>query len=185
VVAGAAWAVTIAAGAGPHDRRSGAAAPWRTLAFVPAQPSRTAAKATRAATPSTKLERWLIALIAVAAWSILPPYLGPLIGLELDVATSTEVVDHVLAGVLAMVAGLLALSFARRGETDSLRLLAALGVCALAALFQTVTHIPLVADAGGPLQPVGSVILHSTPAPVLLALSLWLMLRPVGEEQRV
>lgn len=155
---------------------------------MPAQRTPPAAKAANAATPaapSAKLERRLIALIAVAVWGILPPYIGPPLGLELDVPTSTEVVDHVVAGALAIAGAALALTFARRGETDSLRLLAALGVCMLAALFQFVTHVPLVLDAGGPLQPVDTVILHSTPSPVLLAMSLWLMLRGVPEEQSV
>lgn len=142
-------------------------------------------KAAGPSPPSSKLERRLIVVIAVAAWSILPPYVGPPLGLELDVATSTEVVDHVVAGLIALAGAALALSFARRGETDSLRLLAALGVCTLAALFQFVTHVPLVLDAGGPLQPVGTVILHATPSPVLLAMSLWLLLRAVPDEQSV
>jgi hypothetical protein len=160
----------------------------RTLASVAAQRTPPGAKRTKTApppAPSTKLEHRLIVLIAVAVWSILPPYIGPPLGLELDVPTSTEIVDHVVAGVLAIAGAGLALSFARRGETDSLRLLAALAVCTLAALFQFVTHVPLVLDAGGPLQPVGTVILHSTPSPVLLAMSLWLMVRAVPEEQSV
>ena len=138
-----------------------------------------------APTPSKTLERWLIALLAIAVWAMLPPYIGPLVGLTLDVPAATEVVDHIVAGVVALAGGLLALSFARRGETDSLRLLAALGVCALAALFGFVTHVPLVLDAGGPLQPVDTVILHSTPSPVLLAMSLWLLLRPLPDERSV
>lgn len=128
------------------------------------------------------LERWLIALAAVAAWSIVPPYLGPLVGLELDVASSVEVVDHVLPGVAAIAAALIALSEVRRGQTESMRALAALGVCTLAGLFETVTHFTLVLDAGGPQQPVASVILHATPGPVLLGLSLWLLLRPPGAD---
>ncbi|MDP1848102.1 MAG: hypothetical protein Q8K79_09950 [Solirubrobacteraceae bacterium] len=126
----------------------------------------------------TSLERWLIALAALAAWSIVPPYLGPLIGLELDVASTVEVVDHVLPGLCAVAAAYIALVEVRRGQTDSFRALAALGVCALAGLFQTVTHATLVLDAGGPLQPVGSVVLHATPGPLLLGLSLWLLVRP-------
>ena len=124
------------------------------------------------------LERWLIALAALAAWSIVPPYLGPLVGLELDVASSVEVVDHVVPGVTAIAAALIALADARRGASDSVRALAALGVCALAGLFQTVTHATLVLDAGDPLRPVDTVILHATPGPALLGLSLFLMLRP-------
>lgn len=130
--------------------------------------------ATSAADP---VERWLIVLAAVALWSMLPPYLGPLVGLELDVAASVELVDHVLPGLLACAAALIAHVEARRGQTESLRSLVALGVCVLAGLFETVTHVALVLDAGGPQQPVASVVLHATPGPVLLGLSLWLLLR--------
>lgn len=124
------------------------------------------------------LERWLVALAALAAWSIVPPYLGPLIGLDLDVSSTVEIVDHVIPGLCAIAGALLALERVRRGDTDSIRALAALGVCALAGLFQTVSHVTLVLNAGGPRQPVDAVVLHASPGPVLLALSLWLLLRP-------
>lgn len=117
-------------------------------------------------------------LAALAAWSIVPPYLGPLVGLDLDVDSTVEIVDHVLPGVAAIGGACIALVEVRRRRTDSLRALAALGVCALAGLFQTVTHATLVLDAGGAQQPVGAVLLHATPGPLLLALSLWLLLRP-------
>jgi hypothetical protein len=130
------------------------------------------------------LQRWLVALAAVGAWSILPPYLGPAVGLELDVDPSLEVIDHVLPGLLAIAGALFALSLARRGAPDSVPALAALAVCALAGLFQTVTHVPLVLDAGGPTQPVGAVVLHSTPGPVLTLLALALLLRPLPDDGR-
>jgi len=132
----------------------------------------------RPAADARPLERWLVGLALLAAWSIVPPYLGPLVGLELDVDSSVEIIDHVLPGVAAIGGALIALSEARLGNTDSIRSLAALGVCALAGLFQTASHFTLVLDAGGPLQPVGSVLLHASPGPALLALSLWLLLRP-------
>lgn len=142
---------------------------------------------TTSSTPSTqatlRLDRWLSLLIAVAVWSILPPYAGPLLGLELDVSASIEVIDHVVPGLLAVTAAGGALVLARRGRSDSLLAFAALAVCALAGLFQTVTHITLVRDAGDPLQPVGAVVLHASPGPVLLALSLWLLLRPLPSER--
>jgi hypothetical protein len=125
-----------------------------------------------------------VALIAVAVWSILPPYVGPLVGLELDVSSTVEVIDHLIPGLLAVLAACYALMLVRRGESDSIVLFSALAVCALAGLMQTVSHIPLVRDAGGPLQPVGAVVLHSTPGPVLLALSLWLLLGPQPSERR-
>jgi hypothetical protein len=123
-----------------------------------------------------------MALAAIAAWSILPPYLGPVLGFELDVPARIEVIDHVVPGVSAVIAALIALSYARRGQTDGVAMLAALGVCVLAGLFQTVSHLTLVLDAGGPLQPVDSVVWHATPGPLLLALALVLLLRPPASE---
>lgn len=123
-------------------------------------------------------ERGLIALAALAVWSILPPYVGPLVGLDLEVTASVEVVDHVLPGVSAAAAALIALAEVRRGAAESIRALAALGVCALAGLFQTVTHATLVINAGGPQHPVDSVLLHASPGPLLLLASLWLLLAP-------
>jgi len=121
--------------------------------------------------------------MAVGVWAILPPYVGPLLGLELEVSATVEAIDHVLPGVLTVIAAGAALALARRGRADSVPALAALAVCALAGLFQTVTHVPLVADAGSALAPVGSVVLHTSPGPVLLVLSLWLLLRPLPEER--
>lgn len=120
----------------------------------------------------------------LAAWSILPPYVGPLVALELDVASSVEVVDHVLPGLAAVVAACIALFLVRRGETDSVLALSALGVCVLAGLFQTASHLTLVMDAGGPEQPVGAVALHASPGPVLMLLALWLLLRAPEDEAR-
>ena len=114
----------------------------------------------------------------------MPPYLGPAVGLELDVPASVEVVDHVIPGVAAATAALLALGWARRGETDSMRVLAALGVGGLAGLFQTVSHVTLVLEAGEPQAPVGAVVLHATPGPLLLGLSLWLLLKPQPQDAR-
>ena len=134
-----------------------------------------------APTAATNLERALVALVAVALWSIVPPYLGPVLGFELDVSSKVEVIDHVVPGVSAAIAACIALSYARRGQTDGVAMLAALGVCVLAGLFQSVSHLTLVLNAGGPQQPVDSVVWHATPGPVLLVLSLVLLLRPPAE----
>ena len=63
----------------------------------------------RSRRPPRRLERAFIALILLALWSIVPPYLGPLVGLDLDVSAKLEVVDHVVPGVLAAVAACIAL----------------------------------------------------------------------------
>ena len=127
---------------------------------------------------SRRFERALIALAVLALWSRVPPYLGPLVGLELDVPSDVEVVDHILPGLSAAIAACIALSYVRRGKADSVAVLAALSVCVLAGLFQSVSHLTLVLDVGGPLRPVDTVILHATPGPALLVLSLWLLLWP-------
>jgi hypothetical protein len=166
---------------GGHDSRAArvasrllraTAAADATLAIVPRQSDHAGGSAPQ------PIEKWLIALAALAIYSILPPYLGPLIGLDLDVAASVEVVDHVLPGVVACAGALIARSQVRAGAADGIPALAALGACALAGLFQTVSHATLVLDAGGALRPVDSVVLHASPGPVLLLLSLWLLLAP-------
>lgn len=129
------------------------------------------------ASPTHALERRLCVLGALALWSIVPPYLGPLVGLELEVSSSVEVIDHVIPGLAAAAAAYVALTEVRRGKADSLRVFVALGACVLAGLMQTVSHITLVLDAGGPLAPVGAVVLHATPGPALLLVALWLLLR--------
>lgn len=107
---------------------------------------------------------------------MLPPYLGPSLGLELDVRPDIEVVDHVLPGaVVALCAGLAALRSrlhpsARPGV---LGLVLPAGAF-LAGLWQTATHAPLVAEAGGSQAPWGAVLLHSTTGPVIALLALWL-----------
>jgi hypothetical protein len=139
----------------------------------------------KAGAGGSPLERRLMALAVLAAWSIVPPYLGPVIGLELDVASTVEIVDHVIPGLCAVTAAGIALFDARHGQTDSFRALAALGICVLAGLFQSVSHATLVLNAGGPQQPVGAVVLHATPGPALLLFALWLLLRSQPEDHAV
>lgn len=138
-------------------------------------------RATPVPETSRTFERALIGLAVLALWSMVPPYLGPLVGLELNVPANVEVVDHILPGLSAAVAACIALSYVRRGEADSIAVLAALGVCVLAGLFQAVSHFTLVLDAGEPQTPVDTVILHATPGPALLVLSLWLLLWPPSQ----
>ena len=124
---------------------------------------------------------WLTVLVVVSAWSIVPPYFGPSLGLELDVASSVEVVDHVLPGAVALAGSGMALLLARNGDTESLSALGALGACALAGLWETVSHASLVLDAGDPGRPWGAVAFHAWPGPVILVLSLVLLLTPRPE----
>ncbi len=115
---------------------------------------------------------------------MLPPYIGPPLGLELNVAAKVEVVDHVVTGVVVAVCGTLAALLARRDEelAHGAAALGLTGLCFLAGLWQVATHAPLVADGGGRATPWDTVLLHSVAGPVIVALALWLTLRaPAGE----
>lgn len=120
-----------------------------------------------------------IVLALLGIWSVFPPYLGPALGLELNVAADVEIVDHVVPGiVVALCAGLAALLVGRGGAAEaSAPVLTLSGVCFLAGLWQAVTHAPLVLEGGGSETPWGTVLLHSSPGPPILAIALWLTLR--------
>jgi hypothetical protein len=124
---------------------------------------------------------WRILLVALGAWSIVPPYLGPEVGLELDVSSSVEFVDHVVPGIVVVAAGGLALVLARRRAAESMLGLAATGACFLAGLWSTTSHVPLWLDAGESDTPWDSVLLHATSGPAIMALALWLLLRAPEE----
>ncbi len=140
--------------------------------WSPAQPPR----------PHAGRAQLVLALLGVL--SILPPYLGPAVSLELDVPADVEVVDHVVPGVAIALAAALAAFLARRGEEAerSLPSLALTGSCFLGGLWQAATHFPLVLEGGGPEAPWDAVVLHSTAGPLIAAVGLWLTFRPGGQE---
>lgn len=140
-------------------------------------PSRSPAPAPRARRGRTQL-----AIALLGAWSILPPYLGPAVGLGLDVPAKVEVVDHVLPGVAIALAGAAAALLARRGEEAerSLLTVALTSLCFLGGFWQAATHAPLLLDVGGRESPWGAVLLHSTAGPLIAAVALWLTLRALG-----
>jgi hypothetical protein len=126
----------------------------------------------------------LVVLGALAALSTLPPYVGPPIGLKLDVASNVELVDHVIAGgVVALSAwGAAFLLRSGRASLDSPVLMGAVGLCVLGAIWQTTTHVPLIFDAGQPQTPWGTAIFHSALGPVMTVFSLVLLWRVLGED---
>jgi hypothetical protein len=113
-------------------------------------------------------------LVLAGGLSVLPPYLGPALGLGLDVQGTVEVVDHVLPGVVVALCGGLMAHSARRGTQPGLASLTLYSTAFLAGLFQTATHVPLLFDAGEPLTPWAAVLLHGTLAPVITVTALWL-----------
>lgn len=126
---------------------------------------------------------FLVPLLGVlGAWTVAVPYVGPPLGLELDVAGRLEVVDHVLPGIVIVAAAGLMVALVRCGFAGGLRSLAAACLIALAGLWVTATHVPLLADAGRGLAPWGAAIFHSTPGLVILALSLRLVAGELRED---
>ena len=119
-----------------------------------------------------------VALLALGAWTVATPYLGHAWELNLDVATKVEVVDHVVPGIVVVAATLvwlLLLGSSRAGEESAVPL-AAIGLCFLAGLWVTSTHVPTIVKAGHPLVPWDAALFHSATGPVLLLLSLALLI---------
>jgi len=117
-----------------------------------------------------------LALMLLGGLSILPPYAGPPLGLELDVRASVEVVDHVLPGAVMALCGGLGASLRRsrpRAQAGVAGLLL-YSSAFLAGLFQTATHVPLLLAAAKGLTPWGPALLHSTLAPVITVIALGL-----------
>jgi hypothetical protein len=124
-------------------------------------------------------------LAILGAVSILPPYVGPVVGLELEgIDSIVEVVDHVIPGIIIFLAAGASFLLLRSGrlKEDSIVLASALAISLLAAVWQTSSHIPLILDGGRPEAPWGAVILHSTIGPIMTVLSLWLVFRALSVE---
>ena len=148
-------------------------------------PSQSATRGVRhAAAPYPEL-----VLLVLGVWSMLPPYIGPALGLELNVAAKVEVVDHVVAGAVVALCAALAALLVRRarraglGASGFALALALTGLCFLGGLWQVATHVPLVAEGGSPQAPWGTVLLHSTPGVPIVALALWLTLRSTLDQE--
>ena len=128
----------------------------------------------------------LVVLGALGALSMLPPYVGPPMGLELEVASNVEVVDHLVAGGTVVISASIAawLLWKRRITTESPVLMGAVALAVLGAVWQTTSHVPLVLDGGGPDTPWGTVLFHSVLGPVVAVLALVLLWRVLSEEEQ-
>ena len=123
-----------------------------------------------------------VALAAIGAWTAIVPYLGSALGLKVDVAARVEVVDHVIPGLLVVVAGLYLSRIARRGELRRERFALPLaGVCFLAGFWVLATHVPLLGDAAQSDQAWDAAIWHSISALPILILAVWGVLRSIPE----
>jgi len=101
--------------------------------------------------------------------SILTPYAGPPIGIEVDVSSQVEFVDHVLPGIAAVLGALGLVAFA----PDSTGEAASLGLCFLAGLWMTTTHVPLLFDIGDLGVTWADALVMSVPGMLVAGLALW------------
>lgn len=95
----------------------------------------------------------------MGAWALLPPYSGPALNTEMRV----EVADHLVPGIVVLVASLAAPVLTGRARTPQVMLFAGLAVL-LAGLWMTATHVPLVAQALRDEAPVAGTLYHVVPS---------------------
>jgi|GEM_PF-2467571 len=121
-------------------------------------------------------------LAAIGAWTAVVPYIGNALGLDVNVKARVEVVDHVVPGVIVVVAALcLRALAARRPLAGEARALFAAGVSFLAGFWVFATHVPLVSDAANSRLPWDAAIWHSIAALPVVALACWFVLRSIPD----
>lgn len=124
----------------------------------------------------TRLRSPELGLCLLGAWSAIVPYLARPLGLEVDVATKVEIVDHVVPGVLvALLGGWL--TFGDRAGSPVSRGALAAGVCALSGFWILATHVPLLADAADGREDWPAALWHSSSGPVIIVLAFVIALR--------
>lgn len=121
--------------------------------------------------------RLVHALLGLAAWAVAVPWLGRALGLELDVSTRLEVIDHVVPGVLILACGATILARPGGAAPGSLPWLVASAAASLAGLWIVTTHVPLLPQALDGEAPWGAALLHlSAGLPIVVAV--WMLLLP-------
>lgn len=121
-------------------------------------------------------------LAAIAAWTMVVPFLGTALGLDVDVSLLVEVVDHVIPGAVIVLAGLALHRIARRRPLAGERFaLLAAGVAFLAGFWVLATHLPLVSDAADAQVTWGAAIWHSITALPIVVLACWFVVRSIPE----
>ena len=123
--------------------------------------------------------RRTIALAALAAWAIAVPWIARALGLELDVPTRLEVIDHVVPGIVVL-AGCALLMHPAAATPGGLLRLGVLAVASLAGFWITATHAVLLPEAIDGISPWGAALMHLSAGPPVTVLSLWMLLADAG-----
>ena len=106
------------------------------------------------------VRRLSAALVAVGVWGTIAPYVGP----EVAVTATVEFADHVVPGAIILAVAITAI---RHGAFGTVSASAAL----LAALWMTVTHVPLMSQAARGETPWDGAIWMFVPSGSLLLLT--------------
>lgn len=133
--------------------------------------------------PSSSREAQRAALLlGIGAWTMIVPYLGTALGLDVNVAAIVELVDHVIPGAIIVAAALYLHRLARRRPLAGERFaLLAAGVIFLAGFWVLATHLPLVQDAADDRTTWEAAIWHSISALPIVGLAAWFVLRSIPE----
>jgi hypothetical protein len=126
--------------------------------------------------------RWETLLGVLSLCAVAPPYVGPAIGLHLNVAQRVEVADHVVPGLAAAGAVVLVILTRRSAQPNEWIALAALGLVFLAGLWMTATHVPLLVQAADGRAAWDASIFHAVWGPPIAVVSLWLLWRELGSD---
>lgn len=116
------------------------------------------------------MKKVILATIGIALWSIAVPWLGKALDLSVDVSTRLEVADHVVPGIVAVLAGTWALRISDRPTATPF--LVAAGIIFLAGLWMTSTHVPLVIQATRDQVGWAAALWHSTGGPMVMILGI-------------
>ncbi len=105
----------------------------------------------------------VVAILVLAAWAIAAPYADSALGLDVNVRPVIEVVDHVVPGVVCILAALLWAAWAAAALPAAL-------VITLSGFWMTATHLPLVLQARREGLSFAAPIWHTAPGVCLLLL---------------
>lgn len=130
-----------------------------------------APKAQRARTRQGLPTPAMVALVPLAAWLAVTPFVATALGLELGVPLRLEIIDHVVPGVVTLGAATAALVLRTRPVAATAFLVGA-GVCLLAGLFSFSTHVPLLGQASQGIVPWGTALIHTLPGFVVMVMAL-------------